>query len=253
MIYDQRKVEELIAKLESGVRDADIKKIRNEVFDARTLRTIYRFMERGVFDVMDRIISTGKEANVFRARKGSEFLAVKIYRVETTDFRHMWRYLYGDPRFLHVKRNRWGIIRAWVRREFKNLDSAFRAGVSVPAPFAYRDNVIVMEFVGENGSPAPLLKNCLPDDTKLFADALLDSLAALYFRARLVHADLSEYNILVRRNTPVLIDFGQAVPWDHPLSYDFFQRDMERLRKVLSMLGIDVYDPVSILKERARR
>ncbi len=250
-MYDQRRIEELIAKFEAGVRDAEMRKVRSEVFDAPTLRVLYKLMESGIFDVLEHVISTGKEANVFRARKGDVFLAVKIYRVETTEFRHMWKYLDGDPRFLRVRRNRRGIIRAWVRREFKNLETAYLHGVPVPAPYAHRENVIVMEFVGENGVPAPLLKDYMPEDPRAFADALLDALARLYFRAGLVHADLSEYNILVHRDAPVLIDFGQAMPWDHPLSHEFFMRDMERLRKVLSMLGMDVGDPIRVLKERA--
>lgn len=250
-MYDQRRVEELIAKFEAGIRDAEMRKVRSEVFDAPTLRVIYKLMEQGIFDVLEQVISTGKEANVFRARKGNVYLAVKIYRVETTEFRHMWKYLDGDPRFLRVRRNRRGIIKAWVRREFKNLETAFEHGVSVPAPYAYRENVLVMEFIGEDSKPAPLLKDCMPEDPRRFADELLDTLSRLYFRAKLVHADLSEYNILVRENHPVLIDFGQAVPWDHPLSHEFFLRDMERLRKVLSMLGMDIVDPIRVLKERS--
>ncbi len=252
-MYDQRRVEELIAKFRAGVRDAEIRKVRNEVFDARTLANIYKLMENGVIKLLERVIATGKEANVFLARDpANQPVAVKIYRIETTEFRHMWKYLDGDPRFLHVRRNRRGIIKAWVRREFKNLETAFKAGVSVPYPIALRENILVMEFIGEGCSPAPLLKDYLPEDKEGFAETLLDNLSRLYFKANLIHADMSEYNILVHEDKPVLIDFGQTVPWDHPLAGDFFRRDLERISKVLSLLGREMA-PGEVLRELEKR
>ncbi len=255
-MYDIRRVEELIARWENGERSAEMRKVRNEVFDVLTLRTLYKLMEQRHILRLEGVISTGKEANVFRAVDPSgEYVAVKIYRVETTEFRHMWKYLDGDPRFFRIRHNRRSIINVWAKKEFKNLEAAFRAGASVPYPIISRNNVLLMEFVGEGGDPAPRLKDYVPEDVDRFVDALLTSLGRLYFRAGIVHADLSEYNVLVRKDLPVIIDLGQGVPWEHPLSLDFFRRDMERLRAMLSDLGKDytVKDLLAILETRGKR
>lgn len=254
-MYDIRRVEELIARWENGERSAEMRKVRNEVFDVLTLRTLYKLMEQKYIVRLENVISTGKEANVFRAVDPSgEYVAVKIYRVETSEFRHMWKYLDGDPRFFRVKRNRRSIIRVWAKKEYKNLEACFRAGASVPYPIISRDNVLVMEFVGENGIPAPRLKDVTPDDVDGFVDALLDSLGRMYFRAGIVHADLSEYNVLIRQDHPVIIDLGQGVPWEHPMSLEFFRRDIERLRAMLSDLGKEytVKELLTILETRGK-
>jgi RIO kinase 1 len=254
-MYDIRRVEELIARWENGDRSAEMRKVRNEVFDVLTLRTIYKLMEQKYFVRLEGVISTGKEANVFRAVDPSgNYVAVKIYRVETSEFRHMWKYLDGDPRFFHVRRNRRSIVHVWAKKEYKNLDASFRAGASVPYPIISRNNVLVMEFIGSDGVPAPRLKDALPDDVGAFVDDLLTSLGRMYFKAGIVHADLSEYNILIRDDRPVIIDLGQGVPWDHPLSLDFFKRDLERLRHILSGLGKEytVKDLLSILEARGK-
>jgi len=253
-MYDIRRVDELLARWENGERDAEMRKVRNEVFDVLTLRTLYKLMDQGYILRLENVISTGKEANVFRALDPSgEPLAVKIYRVETSEFRHIWKYLEGDPRFFRVKRNRRSLISLWARKEYKNLDACFRAGASVPYPVVSRDNVLVMEFIGD-ADPAPRLKDCPPADPERFAEDLLKALGKMYFKAGIVHADLSEYNILLRGDSPVIIDMGQGVPWDHPLSLDFFRRDLDRLRALLSDLGMN-YTPdglISILEERGK-
>ena len=253
-MYDQRRVEELLARWENDPHDAEMRKVRNEVFDVLTLRTIYKLMESGVFSRLLRVISTGKEANVFLASDPSgNPLAVKIYRVETSEFRRVLPYIDGDPRFGRIPRDRRRLVYLWTKKEYKNLDTAFRAGAPVPYPVASRNNVLVMEFVGEDGVPAPRLRDYYPDDPERFVDELLDGLAAFYFKAGLVHADLSEYNILVRGSSPIIIDLGQAVPFDHPNAPFFLQRDLQQLSKILAEFDKD-FGPQELyrmLKERS--
>ncbi len=253
-MYDQRRVEELLARWANDPHDAEMRKVRNEVFDVLTLRTIYKLMDSGVFSHLVRVISTGKEANVFLAEDPSgNPLAVKIYRVETTEFRRILPYIDGDPRFGRLPRDRRRLVYLWTRKEFKNLDSAFRAGAPVPYPVASRNNVLVMEYVGDEDGPSPRLRDFFPEDPDRFVDALLDGLALLYFGAGIVHADLSEYNILVRGSEPVIIDLGQAVPWEHPNAPYFFQRDMAQLSRILQEFDKDFSpsDLYRILRERS--
>jgi len=253
-MYDQRRVEELLARWENDPHDAEMRKVRNEVFDVLTLRTIYKLMDSGVFSRLIRVISTGKEANVFLAVDAAENpLAVKIYRVETSEFRKILPYIDGDPRFGRIPRDRRRLVYLWTKKEYKNLDTAFRAGAPVPYPVASRNNVLVMEFIGENGVPAPRLRDYYPENPERFVDELLDGLARFYFGAGLVHADLSEYNILVRDSSPVVIDLGQSVPFDHPNAPFFLQRDLQQLSKILAEFDKDFapQDLYRILKERS--
>ncbi|NPA76240.1 MAG: serine protein kinase RIO [Candidatus Diapherotrites archaeon] len=253
-MYDQRRVEELLARWENDPHNAEMRKVRNEVFDVLTLRTIYKLIESGVFSRLLRVISTGKEANVFLANDvAGNPLAVKIYRVDTSEFRRILPYIDGDPRFGRIPRDRRRLVHLWTKKEFKNLDAAFRAGAPVPYPVAVRNNVLVMEFIGDDEGPAPRLRDTFPEDEGRFVDALLDGLAKFYFGAGLVHADLSEYNILVRDSLPVIIDLGQSVPWDHPNAPFFFQRDMRQLSKILAEFDKDFApdELYRMLKERS--
>jgi len=249
--------QELVSRLFSGIRDADTRKAYQEVFDADTVATLYKLMESGYINELGRVISTGKEANVFYAADQTDTpVAVKIYRINTTEFRHLWKYIEGDPRVRITKRNRRSIIYQWARREFKNLETAHKHDVRVPFPIVHRKNVIVMEYIGDEDGPAPLLKDYIPDDKDTFVEELLDSLANLYYSAEIVHADLSEYNILVWEDLPYIIDMGQSMTWDHPLAYEFFYRDMNQLLKILNRLGKpfgSVHEVIAELRKRARK
>ncbi len=248
------KYQELVSRLFSGIRDADTKKAYQEVFDADTVATIYKLMESGYIKELGNVISTGKEANVFYAVDETDTpVAVKIYRINTTEFRHLWKYIEGDPRVRIPKRNRRTIIYQWARREFKNLETAHKHNVRVPFPIVHRKNVIVMEYIGNENNPAPLLKEYLPEDRENFVEDLLNSLANLYYSAEIVHADLSEYNILVWEDLPYIIDMGQSMTWDHPLAYEFFYRDMNQLLKILQKLGKDYKTPHEVIAELRRR
>ncbi len=234
--------EDLVARLMEGIRDADTKKAYNEVFDADTVATIYKLMDAGYIGKLGNVISTGKEANVFygETRRG-EPVAIKIYRINTTEFRHMWKYIEGDPRVKITKRNRRNLIFQWARREFKNLETAVKHNVRVPYPITHRKNIVIMEYIGDENGPAPLLKDYYPEDEEGFVKDLLNNLARLYYRAEIIHADLSEYNILVHNDRPVVIDMGQSMGWDHPLAYEFFMRDMNQLLKILRSFGIEEF------------
>ena len=115
-------VEPLLRKLKRGrlEKGSEAYKIMAEVFDRSTLFTLYRLANRGLFDELCGAVSTGKEANVFfaRDRQGNP-RAVKIYRIATSDFRTMWRYLAGDPRFRRIRRSRRHIVYTWAKGSSK--------------------------------------------------------------------------------------------------------------------------------------
>jgi RIO kinase 1 len=112
--------------------------------------------------------------------------------------------------------------------------------VNVPEPVAVQKNVLVMEFVGKNGVRAPLLKETTLKDPERVLRLLLTYLRRLYRKGGLVHADLSEYNIMVWKRRPVIFDVAQAVLIGHPMADRFLRRDLENLYKYFKRLELDV-------------
>jgi RIO kinase 1 len=213
-----------------------------EVFDRSTLMTIYGFMNKGKIDEIYGVVNAGKEARVYwgKDQDGRE-LAIKIYLTVSAEFkRGMLPYIKGDPRFAHVRKGTRSLIYAWAQKEFKNLRRAMDAGVKVPEPIAVSKNVLIMSFIGKNGDNAPLLKEVSLKNSKQVYRRLLTYVKKLYQKAKLVHADLSEYNIMIWKNTPVLFDVAQAVTLEHPMADQFLRRDLQNLYKYFKKLGVDV-------------
>jgi len=224
------------------IRDEDFFKTLEEVFDHATLMALYDLLKRGFIDIVYGAVNSGKEAKVYWAQdsKGLD-IAVKIYLTSTAEFKNsMLPYIVGDPRFKVVKRTTRAIVYTWARKEFANLAKAFEVGVRVPRPLKVNKNILLMEFVGVGGVPAPLLKDYLPSDLDGFFEVVLDYMRLLYQKGRLVHSDLSEYNIMVEDELPVFIDFGQAVVLDHPLAEEFLRRDVKNILRFFGRHGLDV-------------
>ncbi len=204
-------------------------KVASEVFDRSTLLSLYELVNKGVFEVLGGTIKTGKESHVLLAQKGRRYIAVKIHRVVASDYRNMLRYIEGDPRFRDIRKNRRSVVYTWVTKEYKNLGRAFEAGIAVPKPLAYKNNCLAMEFIGKGPLSYPMLKEAELDDPKGVFEAIVEATHGLYCRANLVHSDLSEYNVLMRGDEPVLIDLSHAVVREHPLAEEYLTRDVENL------------------------
>lgn len=211
------------------------RKIESEVFDHFTLKILAKIMKKGLIATVDYPINTGKEANVFHATSPEgAHLAVKIYKIETAPFFRKEDYLAGDPRFRKIKNNSRDIVFAFARKEFKNLELSTRAGVNCPKPFYVNNNVLVMSFIGEENLPYPTL-NVVGPNSESDLDSVLDDIKKMY-GAKLVHADLSEFNIILA-DKPYLIDFGQAVLLQHPKSNEFLERDVRNVLHYFSKFG----------------
>jgi len=225
-------------------------KIFEGVFDQGTLKTLYKLLNDGYIEQINGIIATGKEADVFHGigQEGKE-IAIKIYRYETSNFQSMLKYVNGDHRFSSAKLSKRDIIPIWAKKEFKNLELAAKAGIPVPKPITSRRNVLVMEFIGENGKSAPIAKFFPPKNPKMWLQKILNSIKALYQKEGLVHGDLSEYNILNFNERPVIIDLGQGVVKDHPAANELLMKDIENILKWFKKLKVDVPEAKSFYKE----
>ncbi len=216
--------------------------VLEEVFDRSTLMVIYEFMNKGTIGEIHGVVNAGKESRVYWGKdaKGKE-LAIKIYLTLSSEFRKgILRYIEADPRFKGVRRDTRSLIFAWAQKEYRNLEQAVAAKIKVPKPIAVKNNVLIMEFVGKDGESAPSLKERLPANPEKTYMNLLACLNRLYCKAGLVHGDLSEYNIMIWRNHPVLFDVSQAVPVSHPMAEFLLRRDLSNLSKFFIRLGVKV-------------
>ncbi len=213
-----------------------------EVFDRATLMVIYEFLKSGILYEVHGVVNAGKEARVYWGRnKEGKDLAVKIYLTASAEFRKgMLKYIEGDYRFKGVKRDTRSLIFTWAQKEYRNLEQAYRAKVRVPKPVAVKNNVLVMEFIGNNGINASSLKEQSPSAPGEVYGVLLTYIERLHRKAELVHGDLSEYNIMMWKGKPVIFDVAQAVPTSHPMAEFFLRRDLTNVSRFFSRLGVKV-------------
>ena len=208
-----------------------------EVFDRQTLFAITKLMKDGHFDTLDYPIAKGKEANVFCATTSEgKKVAVKIYRIETSNFIRMHEYIDGDPRFANVSKKRFETLIAWTRKEYSNLKAFHEAGIMVPRPLAFLRNIVVMEFFGEGNIAFSTLDQLGSADPQHDYDFLLAQIKKMY-QIGFVHSDFSPYNILVTDDGLKILDCAQAVVLEHPRADDFLARDVENLVKYFRKQG----------------
>jgi RIO kinase 1 len=237
-----RRLDSAKDKARAREKDSARLKVEENVFDVPTLKVLYTLSNKGIIKALGGAISTGKEANVFYAEGEERELAIKIYRMASSTFKAMDAYIMKDPRFTNIRNNRRDIIFAWTRKEFQNLKRAKSAGIRVPEPLVAEKNILIMEFMGEEKVPYPLLKNThlKNEEAKLVYDRIVEYMRLLHKEANLVHADLSEYNILIdpADKTPVFIDMGQSVTLEHPNAREFLYRDVQNILRFFSRYGI---------------
>ena len=208
-----------------------------EVFDKPTLMTIYRMLNTGALRGLYGILNTGKEARVYLGElpDGSE-VAVKIYLTTSSEFKKgMLMYIEGDPRFTRVRKDTRSLVYTWAMKEYRNLLAAFYAGVKVPKPMKVEKNVLLMEFIGKDGSPAPLLRETHAEDMHQIYRTLMKYVRAMYRKAQLVRV-FSVSRII----HPVVFDLSQAVLTAHPRAKEYLQRDLSNLERYFGNLGVEV-------------
>ena len=221
------------------LKDADQFKVSEGAFDDATFAALYKLVQDGHLAAFGGPISTGKEANVYEAEApdGSQ-VAVKVYRINTSNFQHMREYLEGDPRFEGLRGDKKAVVLAWTRKEFANLARAREADVRVPRPIAVQRNVLVMDLVGEEDDPAPTLHDVTLENPETAFEVVREYMRRLY-RAGLVHGDLSEYNVVVYGGELTVIDVGQAVTVHHGNADDFLRRDCRNVASFFARQGVD--------------
>lgn len=232
------------------------RKTLDEVFDKSTLLSIEKLISDRVIDYIDFPISTGKEGNIFLAiTPEKKSVVLKIYRTSTATFKHMADYILGDPRFQSMHKSKRDIVYAWTSKEFKNLQKLDSLQIPAPKPIKKINNILVMEFIGKKRQPAPLLKDITLKEPEKTFKQIINAMAKMYQKEKLVHSDLSQFNILFHNNKPYIIDLGQGVLTEHPLSDEYLKRDIHSIVTAFKKYNIDadegtIYKKITSTKER---
>ncbi|XP_036780762.2 serine/threonine-protein kinase RIO1 [Manis pentadactyla] len=219
-------------------KEADMYRIRDkadratveQVLDPRTRMILFKMLTRGIISEINGCISTGKEANVYHASTANgESRAIKIYKTSILVFKDRDKYVSGEFRFRHgyCKGNPRKMVKTWAEKEMRNLIRLSTAEIPCPEPILLRSHVLVMGFIGKDDMPAPLLKNVQLSESKareLYLQ-VIQYMRRMYQDARLVHADLSEFNMLYQSGSVYVIDVSQSVEHDHPHALEFLRKD----------------------------
>ena len=237
-----------------GTKKVDTQKYRNKdksdratvelVLDPRTRLILYKLLSRRCLDEINGCISTGKEANVYHATSKEGDLAVKIYKTSILVFKDRERYVTGEFRFRtgYNKHNPRKMVKLWAEKEMRNLTRLYTNGVNCPRPVLLRNHVLVMEFIGKDGWPSPKLKDYPLTESKareLYLECI-QMVRCVYQKCHLVHADLSEYNLLCHAGSLCVIDVSQAVEHDHPRALEFLRKDCSNVTDFFSRNGVCV-------------
>ena len=214
-----------------------------QVLDPRTRMILLQMINRNIVSEINGVISTGKEANVYHAMsvddQGNEtHRAIKVYKTSILVFKDREKYVAGEFRFKqgYNKSSNRARVKVWAEKEMRNLKRIHAAGIPSPDPIYLRLHVLGMSFIGDSkGIAAPRLKDVefvdgdpMPRWRSIYVE-ILSYVRKLYHECRLVHADLSEYNILYHNDKPYIIDVSQSVEHDHPRSLDFLRLDIKNI------------------------
>ncbi|KAK8204820.1 extragenic suppressor of the bimD6 mutation [Phyllosticta capitalensis] len=245
---------------ENTDKDKSDRATSEQVLDPRTRMLLLQMINRNIVSSIHGCVSTGKEANVYHALstpdEGSPPIhrAIKIYKTSILVFKDRDKYVTGEFRFRsgYSKSNNRAMVKVWAEKEMRNLKRLHAAGIPCPEPIYLRLHVLVMGFLGDRkGWPAPRLRDVpstlnLEDSEAIEARwkalyvQLLGYMRMMYQVCRLVHADLSEYNLLYHEHKIYMIDVSQSVEHDHPHALEFLRMDIRNVGDFFRSRGVDV-------------
>ncbi len=215
-----------------------------QVLDPRTRMILFKMLSRNVIAEISGCVSTGKEANVYYATGREGECALKIYKTSILIFKDRDKYVTGEFRFRHgySKHNPRKMVRLWAEKEMRNLTRLHSNGIHCPRPIMLRSHVLLMEFIGREGWPFPKLKDAQLSEGKareLYLECVV-MMRTMYTKCKLVHADLSEYNLLYQDGHLCVIDVSQAVEQDHPQALEFLRKDCANMTDFFRRNGVCV-------------
>jgi RIO kinase 1 len=216
------------------------------------MEALEAFIDDGTIDDVLGTVKSGKEATVYccdSSRHGG-LVAAKVYRShKVRQFANDASYTSGRSRRHNrheraiAQKSRAGrqfAFSAWVSAEYETLGILHRAGVDAPRPFAQSESVIIMEYVGDEDAPAPMLSGAYLDDAdaRRVTARLLHNVELMLANDR-VHGDLSSHNVLYHDEQVTIIDFPQAVDARfNPNALTLLQRDVDNVARFAASHGV---------------
>ena len=189
----------------------------------KTPTALQPLIDDGVIDEVIRALKSGKEATVYLVRSGTQTRCAKVYRdMRQRSFQRRAQYqegrkMRGSRQTRAMKKNtRFGRSEhesAWKNAEVDALYRLHAAGVRVPKPYGFFNDVLIMELVTDaGGQPAPRLGeiDLSPEQAREYHEFLMRQIVRM-LNIGLIHGDLSEFNVLVGPDGPVIIDLPQVV------------------------------------------
>jgi len=227
-------------------------------------------LEEGLIDSVVRQLMSGKEAMVYVVRCGDEARCAKIYKeatqrsfrqaVDYTENRKVKNTRQARAMAKGTRFGREATEAAWQSAEVDALHRLAAAGVRVPRPYNFHDGVLLMELVTDaEGAAAPRLNDVAfsADEARRHHAALLDEVVRM-LGAGIIHGDLSEFNVLLAADGPVIIDLPQAVDAaGNNHAKRMLLRDVENLRNFFGrfapeLLATNYGDEIWALYEAGR-
>ncbi len=214
------------------------------------MEKLQQLLDDGIIDEVYNQLKTGKEAEVWLVSHRGEAVAAKLYKER--EFRNFKNDAgYREGRTVRNSRTARAIAKgskfgreaseeAWKTAEADAMETLHRLGVHVPKPVMFYDGVLLMEVIGDaEGRVAPRLVEAAisREQAGAFYERLRGDVVKM-LAADLIHGDLSEFNILLGANGPVIIDFPQIVTAaKNSQSEQYFRRDLGNLLRFFA--GID--------------
>jgi RIO kinase 1 len=212
-------------------------------------------IEEGLIDSVVRQLMSGKEAAVYVVRCGDETRCAKVYKeatqrsfrqaVDYTENRKVKNTRQARAMAKGTRYGRQATEAAWQSAEVDALVRLAAAGVRVPKPFNFLDGVLLMELVAdEHGDAAPRLNDVTftPDEARAHHRTLIGEVVRM-LAAGVVHGDLSEFNVLLAADGPIIIDLPQAVDAaGNNHASRMLLRDVANLRNFFGRFAPDLLD-----------
>ena len=189
----------------------------------KTPQRLQSLLDEGLIDGVQRQLMSGKEAMVFVVRCGDETRCAKVYKeanqrsfrqaVDYTENRKVKNTRQARAMAKGTRYGKQAQEAAWQSAEVDALYRLAAAGVRVPRPYNFHDGVLLMELVADaQGAAAPRLNDVhfTPDEARAHHATLIAEVVRMLC-AGVIHGDLSEFNILLAADGPVIIDLPQAV------------------------------------------
>lgn len=266
MEYEDRENLHNATKTERRRKDKADTATVDKVLDPKTMEILGKLTKRQKLFDLGGSFSCGKEANVYTAKCSTSLVSkfiqkrspsveevvpvvLKIYKTSTMLFKDRTRYIIDEKRFRRfcVSNSR-KLIKLWSEKEVRNLKRLGKHGILCPRPLYLKRTVLIMSMIGDSG-PSPRLKDADISDWGEVYLKCVRLMKDMYQKARLIHADFSEYNLIYHSGEVYVIDVSQSMDVGQENSNTFLMMDICNCNEFFSRKGVDVRSEIGLFEE----